>query len=387
MNTKTIKLYDTDAYATEFEASVLSCENTDGKYEIILDKTLFFPEEGGQSCDKGTIDNIPVVSVGIDDGVITHILASPVECGKKVCGRIDFAHRYRNMQHHSGEHIVSGLVCKTFGYNNVGFHLGKADMTMDYDGELCDNDIQVIEDAANSAIYKNIEIIAEYPDSTKLASLEYRSKLDLTENVRIVTIGDYDVCACCAPHVARTGEIGIIKIVDFYRYKGGTRVHALCGADALADYRQKDSVTSSLTALLSTKTELIVDSVRNIQSENSRLCAQITAMTKKYSLALAESISYKKGAYVLFEEQIGAGGTRIMATAVAEKCGRCAVFDKTAKNRFNFLIISNDGKAKEVLAKLLDNFVSRGGGTDTMVQGSVEASTKEIKGLLENISF
>ncbi len=387
MITRTIKLYDTDAYATEFDASVLSCEKVDARYAVILDKTLFFPEEGGQSCDTGTLSGIPVSSVEISDGIIIHYLSSPLVVGEKVSGRIDFSRRYRNMQHHSGEHIVSGLVNKTFGYNNVGFHLGKTDMTMDYDGELCATDIQVVEDAANAAIYKNIEIIAHYPDSSVLQSLEYRSKLDLSENVRIVTIGDCDVCACCAPHVARTGEIGIIKIVDFYRYKGGTRLHALCGADALSDYRERLSVTASLTALLSTKTAAIVDSVRNLQSENSRLSSQLTAMTKKYCLAIAEAVSEEASPYLLFDEQIGAGGMRIIANAVAKKRRWCAVFDKTAKNKYNFIIASEHNCAKEILSELTEKISARGGGSGSMVQGSVEASEKDIEAALKTHIF
>ncbi len=387
MITKTIKLYDADAYATEFDASVLSCKKDEGGYAVILDRTLFFPEEGGQACDKGKICGIEVSKVEISDGVIVHYLVAPLSEGEKVFGSIDFTHRYRNMQHHSGEHIVSGLVCKTFGYNNVGFHLGKSDMTMDYDGELSSDDIEVIEHAANTAIYRNIQITAKYCDLQELNALDYRSKLDLSEDVRIVTIGEYDTCACCAPHVARTGEIGMIKIVDFYRYKGGTRVHALCGADALSDYRERLQITSSLTALLSTKAATIVDSVANLKSENSRLSAEISAMTKKYCLALAESVIKDDSGCVIFDEQLSVGGIRILAGSVAKKRRWCAVFDKTAKNKYNFVIASESGRAKQVLSVLIEKLSARGGGTDEMVQGSVEASRAEIKAALENISI
>ena len=382
---KTIKLYDADAYATEFEASVLSCEKTNNGFSIVLDKTLFFPEEGGQSCDMGTIEGIPTTKVEIKDGIITHILPEPLQVGEKVFGRIDFAHRYRNMQHHSGEHIVSGLVCKTFGYTNVGFHLGKNDMTMDYDGELSALDIRVIEDAANAAIYRNIEIIANYPDSKTLETLEYRSKLDLAQDVRIVTIGKYDVCACCAPHVARTGEIGVIKIVDFYRYKGGTRLHAVCGSDALKDYAEKHDITKNLNALLSTNTECITDSVKNLQAEVLRLSSAVTAVTKKYCLAIAEGVPSSDEGYLMFDEQLGAGGMRVIANSVAQKRAWCAVFDKTGKNSYNFIIASEKISAKMILATIVEKFSARGGGSDAMVQGSVGASEDEIRNALKNI--
>ncbi|MBE6571128.1 MAG: alanyl-tRNA editing protein [Ruminococcaceae bacterium] len=385
--TKTIKLYDADAYSTEFEASVLSCKKTDDGYAVVLDKTLFFPEEGGQSCDIGTIDGFPTKKVEIKNGIIIHFLTEPLQEGNTVFGKIDFAHRYRNMQHHSGEHIVSGLVCKTFGYTNVGFHLGKTDMTMDYDGDLSALDIRVIEDAANVAIYRNIEIIANYPDSETLKILDYRSKLDLAQDVRIVTIGKYDVCACCAPHVARTGEIGIIKIVDFYRYKGGTRLHAICGSDALKDYAEKHDITKCLNALLSTNTESIADSVKNLQAEVSRLSSAVTAVTKKYCLAIADGVPQAYEGYVMFDEQLGAGGMRVIANALAQKRGWCAVFDRTGKDAYNFIIASEKVSAKSVLALLCEKVSARGGGSDRMVQGSAGATESEIRKALDNISL
>jgi len=193
---KTVKLYDTDAYLKEFESVVISCsENEKGQFEAVLEATAFFPEEGGQSCDKGTLNGCEVIKVTINDGVIYHILSEPIDAGTAVCGKIEFAHRYRNMQHHSGEHIVSGLVHKNFGYTNVGFHLGRGDMTMDYDGEFDGEKVEYIEKAANKVIYENIEIIANYPETDSLENIQYRSKIDIKENVRLVTIGEYDICA------------------------------------------------------------------------------------------------------------------------------------------------------------------------------------------------
>ena len=383
MITKTIKLYDADAYSTNFDASVLSCEKTDKGYAVILDRTLFFPEEGGQSCDTGKIDGVSVDFVSIRDGIIVHTLSQPLEVGSTVHGEIDFSLRYRNMQHHSGEHIVSGIVSKTFGYKNVGFHLGKSDMTMDYDGELTRDDIDVIEQAANVAVYRNIDIIAKYYDCDELADIDYRSKLDLKQDVRIVTIGKYDVCACCAPHVARTGEIGIIKIVDFYRYKGGTRLHALCGLDALADYNKKQDTTYKLMAMLSTKAENLADSVSSLQ----QLPVKLTAMTKKYCEAAAHAVPADDCGYLHFDENISSGGLRMIANALVAKRRWCAVFEKNGKDSFSFIIASDNISAKEILSTLTEKTGARGGGNDKMVQGSVSASRKDIESALDIHSF
>ena len=378
MITKTIKLYDTDAYSTQFEASVLSCEKVDGGYAIVLDKTLFFPKEGGQNCDTGKIGSVQVKAVSIKDGIITHLTPSPFEIGSIVHGEIDFAPRYRNMQHHSGEHIISGLVSQTFGYKNVGFHLGNSDMTMDYEGELTKQDIAVIEQAANVAIYRNIEIIAKYHDYDTLQNIEYRSKLDLKESVRIVTIGQYDVCACCAPHVARTGEIGIIKIVDFYRYKGGTRLHALCGLDALSDYNKKQDVTYELMAQLSTKAENLSESIKTLQ----QLPVKLTAMTKKYCEFVANTVGEDDCGCIHFDEDISSGGLRMIANGLIVKRKWCAIFERSCKDSYNFIIASEKVSAKEILALLSAKTNARGGGSDKMVQGSVSASRKEIEEVL-----
>ena len=384
---KTIKLYDSEPYAAEFSAKVISCEKINNTYGVVLDRTLFFPEEGGQACDVGEINGIKVEKVEIKNGVVTHLMPSEFTPESKVNGKIDFLFRYRNMQNHSGEHIFSGLVNKTLGFNNVGFHLGSTDMTMDYDGELTSAQIEELEDKVNDVIYENIDIIAKYYDSAQLEDILYRSKLSLTEDVRIVTIGKYDTCACCAPHVARTGEIGIFKVTDFYRYKGGTRVHALCGVDALKDYRQKHNMAKQLTALLSSKPEDTVCSVQHLMGENSRLSADISAVTRKYCLKLAQDIPQDSEKAVIFEDDISRSGMQIIANAAMQKAKWCAVFSRTSKNTFSFVIASEVFSAKDILASLSKNLGAKGGGNDKMVQGTVVSSKKEIEQILHTILF
>ena len=219
---KTVRLYDQDAYATEFEAEVLACEEVEKKekkvYQIWLDQTLFFPEEGGQSPDMGTIDGIKVLDVQIKDEVITHTLAAPLAVGTTVKGVVDWKHRFYNMQQHSGEHIFSGIVHNRFGYDNVGFHLSDSIVTMDFNGVITAEDIEEIETEVNQAIIENIPVEVSYPTKEELKVLEYRSKIEIEGQVRIVTIPGYDVCACCAPHVRRTGEIGMLKVMNVQSY-------------------------------------------------------------------------------------------------------------------------------------------------------------------------
>ena len=230
---QTRKLYYESAYTRQFAARVLSCEKADGGWAVSLDATAFFPEEGGQSADTGTLGGTMVLDVRERDGVVTHLTDAPLPVGETVEGELDWAARFRKMQDHSGEHIVSGLVHARFGYDNVGFHLGTDGMTVDFSGELTRLQLDEIEDAANAVVWADKPVAACFPSAEELKTLDYRSKLDLTENVRLVTIPGVDVCACCAPHVSSTGQIGVIKLLDFMRHRGGTRIWIRRRADGL----------------------------------------------------------------------------------------------------------------------------------------------------------
>ncbi len=254
---KTEKLYDTDASCKAFTATVISCEPSEerkGLYAVVLNKTAFFPEGGGQYADTGTLQEfkkdcetplsgaVRVRDVQVsDDGIITHFCDGAVTPWAQVTGLLDWEQRFERMQNHTGEHIVSGTVHRLYGLDNIGFHLGDRDVTCDFNGELTDEQLREVERVANRAVWDNVEVLCEYPDPATLPDLDYRSKLELTEDVRLVTIPGYDVCACCAPHVARTGEIGLIKIVNSEKAHGGTRVHLLCGPWALDDYQVKQA--------------------------------------------------------------------------------------------------------------------------------------------------
>ena len=195
----TRKLYDFDSHRRDFSATVLRCDPAGERYAVVLDQTVFFPEGGGQPADTGVLGGAHVLDVQLLLDVIVHYTDVPLTPGTLVRGEIDWPQRFRRMQGHSGEHIISGLIHSEFGFDNVGFHLGEDVITMDYNGELTWPQLMHIERLANEAVYRNVPIRTEYPAPEQLAHMEYRSKLDLKENVRIVTVEGYDVCACCAP--------------------------------------------------------------------------------------------------------------------------------------------------------------------------------------------
>ena len=271
----TEKLFYQDSHRTEFTAKVISCEEAKDEYRVVLDQTVFFPEGGGQYADTGMLGDTEVTDVHEKDDVIYHTTKAPLEAGSEVNGKINWDERFEKMQQHTGEHIVSGIVHERFGYNNVGFHLGSDYCTMDFDGPISKEQLKEIEAAANEAVYQDLEIKILYPSKDELKDLDYRSKIEIEGQVRIVEIPGYDVCACCAPHVKTTGEIGAIKLVSMVNYKGGERITMLCGRRAMRDYEKKDSMTKEISALLCAKEYEVAEAVGRLKSEQTRMKSQI----------------------------------------------------------------------------------------------------------------
>lgn len=382
---QTIKLYDADSHLYDFDASVISCEKTDKGFAVVLDKTAFFPEGGGQPADEGTLNGIAVTDVQIKDGVITHTTAEEIPAGSAVKGAVDSEIRFRRMQNHSGEHIVSGLIHKLFGYNNVGFHMGSEDVTLDLDGVLTREDLDKIEMLANRAVYENVNVRAEYPSPEVLKDLDYRSKLDLTENVRIVTIEGYDVCACCAPHVNKTGEIGIIKLLDFLKYKGGVRIHMLCGFDALEDYNRRYKNVAAISAKLSAKQAEVYEAVERLSAELSAEKQAAGELKRQLVAMKIAALEPTDGNMVLVEKDMDMLNLRNLVNEAVQLCGGiCAAFSGSDENGYNYIIASKNvplrAEAKAINAALN----GRGGGKDEMIQGSAKASEAEIRAYFLN---
>ncbi|NLL77529.1 MAG: alanyl-tRNA editing protein [Clostridiales bacterium] len=386
---KTIKLYDIDAYQTDFTAVVVFCRpvSSDSReqqpseplYEVILDQTLFFPEEGGQNSDTGTLNGSIVSHVQIKNGIITHITNAPFASGETVTGEIEWETRYSNMQQHSGEHIMSGLIHSHFGYDNVGFHLGSQSVTLDFNGFLDKEQLHMIESLANEAIYRNIEVIAEYPSEKELLKLNYRSKIELNEPVRIVTFPGYDVCACCAPHVRRTGEIGIIKIVDAIRHRGGVRISILCGRRALEDFRMKQEQVYAVSALLSSKPELIAAATERMKEDIFSLKGQIMELQEALIGLKVSQIADGTHNLCLFEEAMEAPVHRKYVNMLVEKCsGVCGVFVGNEQNSYRYIIASKYEDVRTVNERLKHDLHAKGGGCKEMVQGSLTGYQSDI---------
>lgn len=384
----TEKLFYQDSHLMEFEAKVLSCgpapsaifPGHSGGYAAELDRTAFFPEGGGQYADTGILGGVRVTDVQEKDGRILHLLESPLEPGTCVSGRIDREERFMKMQQHSGEHIVSGLVHSAFGYNNVGFHLGSGDCTMDFDGELAREQLVQIEREANRAVWKNLEIQTIYPSKEELAGMEYRSKIEIEGQVRIIVIPGYDVCACCAPHVSHTGEIGVIKLTRVQRYKGGARVTMLCGVRALQDYEVKQEQAGEISALLCAKENEIAESVRHLKDEADNLKYELGEKEKKLIAVKADTIPQDGKPVCVFTEDIEGDSMRILMNMVLE-AGHdvCAVFRGNDSDGYRYVIGSRTQNMRELAKEFNAAFDGRGGGKPEMVQGTAKGCESEMR--------
>lgn len=376
---KTVKLYDTDSHLYEFEAEVLSCEETDGGYLAVLDKTAFFPEGGGQKADEGTIDGIKVTDVQIKDKVIYHRIAEAVEVGKTVKCALDADVRFRRMQNHSGEHVFSGIAHSLYGCENVGFHLGD-DVTIDFDIELDGEQIKKIEKLSNEAVCRNVKITAEYPDGETLKKLEYRSKLELTEDVRIVTIDGVDVCACCAPHVSFTGEIGLIKVLSFMRHRGGVRIFIKCGLDAVEDCVIKADNLSKIAVALCAKPNETAEAFEKYQNDTAELKQKIAKLSKELSTLKAQSIEDTDGNIILFEDGSDMPTLRTTVLDGAKHTEKlCAGFSGNDEKGYIYVIASEKLPLRSMSKEINTALNGKGGGSDELLQGSVKASRSEIE--------
>ena len=392
----TEKLFYKDSYTKEFQARVLSCTECKGSYQAVLTRTAFFPEGGGQSADTGFFytedgQEIPVTDVQEKDGIVFHYITSPVKEGEEIKGKLDFEERFSKMQQHTGEHIVSGLVNRHFGYHNVGFHLGAEEVTMDYDGVLTQEDLEQIEMEANQAVAENIPVVVLYPSEEELKNITYRSKIEIEGQVRIVQIPGYDSCACCAPHVKETGSIGLIKIVGAIHYKGGMRVSMLCGFRALSDYRMKERNVLKISNLLSAKQEDTAQAVERLGQEVNRQKEKIKNLQQRYvDLCLEEAGNQAKTdpgkSILLFVEELDAGARRNFVNAAMDMTeGFAGVFVGNDEEGYQYVLGSRTRDIQDAGKKLNACFQGKGGGRPPMIQGSLHGKEQALKEFIQNL--
>lgn len=376
----TRKLYYEDGYQTHFVAKVISCEACSKGYEIVLDQTAFYPEGGGQPADIGTLQEVHVKDVRIKEDVIYHLTDGALDVGQEVEGIVHFARRFDLMQQHSGEHIVSGIVNAKYGYNNVGFHLSNDHMTCDFDGELTKEQVEEIECLANEAIYKNLPIDCTIYQDHEIRDKAYRSKLDLAGKIRLVTVPEHDVCACCGVHVRTTGEIGLIKCIASERHRGGTRMTLLCGKRALKDYQDKQDIVSGASRLLSSKPDVILNNLTKLQEELNLVKQKVASLTGElFEYKCASYLETESPVIYVYEPDLQGDSLRKLCLMLTEKTDKIVLVLTGEEGSFKYALGAKEKDIRPLNKLLTESFKGKGGGKSELCQGNIAGCKEEIE--------
>ena len=375
---ETVRVYYQDAHLREFSAHVVSCEPEKDHWAVVLDQTAFYPEGGGQPGDTGTLDSVRVLDTHARGEEIVHDCDAPLTPGSAVQGTIDWARRFDYMQQHSGEHIVSGIIHRRFGYENVGFHMGADMVTIDFSGMLTMDDVREIEREANEAVWANLPIVVSWVDGEEKANAVYRSKKPISGVLRLVSIPAIDVCACCGTHVSMTGEIGLVKIFTCQKFHDGVRLEMLCGRKAYSYVNSILEQNKRISGLLSAKPQQTAQAAERMLDELAQVKYRAGALELRFIAQAAEALA-GKGDSLLFME-LSADGLRQMADAGMHACGGvCAVFTGSDEAGWRYAIGHAGGDLRAFSKRMNDALHGRGGGKPEFVQGSVQASRAEIE--------
>lgn len=377
------RLYEQKPDIKEFDAQVISCEGTEnGTYNVILDRTAFYPEGGGQPFDMGTLGEARVISVHEKDKYVIHETDKPFQAGENVHGIIDWDRRFIHMQHHTGEHLFSGLVRQHYGYHNVGFHMGQEMVTIDFDGILTMEQVLELEKEANELVYCNIPVETWYPPTEELHRLDYRSKKELSGPVRLVRIAGGDLCACCGTHVSYTGEIGTIKITGLKKYKGGVRLEMLCGRKALMDYEGKQEQVMKISGLLSAKQPEVAEAVEKVMKESLEKDGEIARLYQQIFDLKCTLLPDNEDSLLVFEKDLPSVQLRKFADMLCRQQKANLVLACSGEDgTYQYVLCSTSEDAGRFAKQLNERLKGKGNGKKTMAQGILLASRKEIEDL------
>ena len=383
---ETEKLYYADAFMRTFTATVLTCEPGKGGYLVTLDRTAFYPEGGGQPADHGTLNGAAVTDVHEKDGIVVHTVEKAVEIGENVTGAIDWARRFDHMQQHSGEHILSGILCHDYHCDNVGFHLGADTVTIDYNADITWEQALDAERKANEVIWADAPVEIAYPSPAELEALDYRSKKALTDQVRIVTFPEADCCACCGTHVLRAGQVGLVKVLSCQKFREGVRMEIVSGQRALSYLGHVYDQARSVGQRLSVKPDAILPAVERLEEEQTALKAREAAMEDQLFRRIAAEHSGENDVLV-FQPALRPDSVRRLADALGHACTGLAAVFAGEEDRWNYALLRADGADLSPTVKALNAALhGRGGGRSGFAQGSVQASEAEIRDFFNNLT-
>ena len=380
----TRKLYYEDCHLKSFTATVTGCVQGEKGYLVTLNATAFYPEGGGQACDLGTLGGVSVLDVQEQGEEVAHLCASSLEVGAVVEGAIDYDRRFDLMQQHTGEHIVSGIIHRRYGYHNVGFHIGQHTIQIDFDGVIPAEDLPAIEQEANSALWQNLPVRCWYPSEEQLPHVFYRTKKALPWPVRIVEVPGFDSCACCGIHVERTGEAGLVKLFSIVGLRGGSRIEMACGKRALELLNLAFEQNREVSQAFSAKWPETGAAARKMNEALTEEKYRSACLQKQVFESIANSYVNQKD-IIRFESGLDSVGVRQLADLLADRCsGMAVVFSGCDEEGYAFAMVSRGEDLRSIGKAMTAALGGRGGGKPNFQQGRVTSPREQIEEYFKN---
>lgn len=377
----TEKLFYNDPYLRECQAEIVDIINEDNKILVILDKTIFYPEGGGQPSDTGEINGVKVTYVFENGGTIYHEVEKAPE-GKIASCKINFDRRFDHMQQHSGEHLLSGAILKLYGGNNKGFHLGVDYVTVDIDmNEIDEQMVNKIEEEVNQYIYLNEPINTYVVSKDECEKFPLRKQINVDEDIRVVEAKNMDCCACCGTHVFKTGEIGIVKIIKTEKYKGMTRIYFKCGKRALKDFENKHDIVTKLIRSFSAKEDDIIERIESQCIELDILRKELGKLKKDLAEVEAENIIENEKTQVVFRKYSNKDfdDIQLIASELSMK-SYIIILASLRDNKILFLNKTDkDVNCGKIFKENIKEFSGKGGGNASRAQGTFDKEEDLVK--------
>ena len=374
------KLFYQDPEIKEFTATVTDCSQVEKGWEVTLDATAFYPTGGGQACDLGTLDEAVVLDVSERGEEIIHLCDAPLEVGKTVAGKIDWERRFDLMQQHTGEHIVSGIIHKLYGHQNVGFHVGEELMEVDFDGPLPEGALEEIQRLANEAVWADYPVNCYVPSTEELPNVVYRTKRALPWPVRIVQIPGIDSCACCGIHTKRTAQVGLIYIFSCVKFHQGVRLEMACGKRALERLHKICLQNKQVSQILSARPLETGATAQQLKDALAGEKYRAAGLESRIFDKIAEGYTGQKTAFC-FEENLGPASVRQLAEKIAKAADLAGVFSQK-EGKYNLCLAGSPEAVRALGTTLSQSLGARGGGKPGFGQGSVAATEEQLKALL-----
>ena len=317
------------------------------------------------------------------EGTVVHWCDGPLSVGAVVEGCVDAALRFARMQVHSGEHIISGTAHREWGCENVGFHMTENGAVIDFDRELDEEQLERLEFLANEAVWRDLPIRTLFPSPEELSGLSFRQKKELSGKIRLVEIPGVDLCACCAPHVKSTGSVGQIRFTSAMRHRGGVRLTMTAGRAALSDARMLHANAEAVSRLFSAPREETAAAAERFAAQRNALEQRCAELEKKYTALRAASFPCGERDLLCFEDSAASSAAlRDLAEALADKCSGIAGAFAGEGSRWRYVLASKTADLRAFGRDFNAALRGRGGGGPSMIQGSVNASRKEIEDLV-----